>query len=137
MPVPYTYDDTRNTVDCRPHGVVVISEVVAFFDAVLADEDVREGAIEVVYISGVDDFQFSSAEAHVIPKKILEIRQRKGLQATVIIAEGDLHFGVARMIQILHELADENYPAKIIRSEVQLEDTLSALSRLEQQVRAE
>ena len=66
---------------------MVISEVVAFFDAVMADDDVREEAIEVVYIDGVDDFQFSSAEAALIPKKILELRQRKGLRATVFIAE--------------------------------------------------
>jgi hypothetical protein len=131
MPVPYTYDSIRNTVDCRPFGVVVISEVVAFFDAVLADDDVREGAIEVVSIGGVDDFQFSSVEARVIPGKILELRQRKGLHATVIIAEGDLHFGIARMIQILHELADEDYPARVIRREAQLENMLSELSGFE------
>ena len=129
MPVPYTYDSARNTIDCRPHGVVVISDVVAFFDAVLSNDEVREGAIEVVYIGGVDDFQFSSAEAGVIPQKILELRVQRGLRATVIIADGVLHYGIARMIQILHELADENYPARIIRSESQLENTLSELSR--------
>jgi len=128
MPVPYTYDSARNTIDCRPHGVVVISEVVAFFDAVLADDEVREGAIEVVYIDGVDDFQFSSAEAAVIPKKILELRAQRGLRATMFIAHGVLHYGIARMIQILHELADEDYPTRIVRSESQMAKTLSELS---------
>ena len=131
MPVPYTYDRVRNTVDCRPYGVVVISEVVAFFDAVLADEDVRAGAIEIVYIDGVDDFRFSSVEAGVIPEKILELRQQKGLRATVIIAAGTVHYGMARMIQILHELADDTYPAWIVRNEAQLENTLQELSTRE------
>ena len=124
MPVPYTYDSVRNTVDCRPYGAVVISEVVGFFNAVLADDDVRGGAIEVVYLNGVDDFQFSSAEAGVIPRKILEVRQQKGLRATVFIADGALHYGMARMIQTLHELADDNYPACIVRDEAELENTL-------------
>ena len=124
MPVPYTYDSVRNTVDCRPYGAVVISEVVGFFNAVLADDDVRGGAIEVVYLNGVDDFEFSSAEARVIPRKILEVRQQKGLLATVCIADGALHYGMARMMQTQHELADDNYPVWIVRDEAELENTL-------------
>ena len=76
----------------------------------------------------MDDFQFSSAEAAAIPKKILELRVQKGLRATMFIAHGVLHYGMARMIQILHELADENYPTRIVRSESQLVKTLSELS---------
>lgn len=128
MPVPYTYDRIRNTVDCRPFGAVVISEVAGFFDAVMADAEIVDGWIEVVYIEGVDDFRFSSSEAHTIPEKIRQLRDRKGLRGTVIIADSQLHFGMARMIQTLHELADDNYPTRVIRSEEELDGLLGELA---------
>lgn len=127
MPVSYTYDATENTLECVARGVVAISEVVDFFDAATADDGVGDGAIEVVYLDEVTDFRFSYAEARVIPHKVLALRRAKGVRATVIVAASDLHFGMARMIQIMDSLADPAYPVRIVRGAAQLPETLQGL----------
>ena len=126
MPVPYTFDPRQKTIDCRPHGDVQMAEVVEFFDSVLADEAVSTGAIEVVYLDGVDEFRFTAGDAHLIPVKISELRVRKGVIGTVFVAEGPLSFGMARMFTTLHEIADASHPVRIVRSALEAEAAIAA-----------
>lgn len=128
MPVSYTYNAARHTLDCVASGVVVISDVVAYFDAAGVDDDVAHGAIEVVYLDAVTDFRFSYQESRVIRDRVSELRKKKGVRATVLVAGTDAQYGMARMIGTQDSLADPEFPVRIIREEAELPATLEALA---------
>ena len=128
MPVDYQYDPKANIVHALPYAELSIAEIRGFFEALIQDDAVAFGSIEVVHFEKVDDFMFTSVEAQGIISALDLLRDEKGLRATVFVGERDLHFGVSRMLQILYELHDPVYPTSVVRREEELRSTIDDLS---------
>ena len=66
MPVDYQYDPKANIVHALPYAELSIAEIRGFFEALIQDDAVAFGSIEVVHFEKVDDFMFTSVEAQGI-----------------------------------------------------------------------
>ena len=56
MPVPYDYDQELNIVHARPYGEVRLLEILKFYQEILDDDEIAQGAIEVVHFENIKDF---------------------------------------------------------------------------------
>ena len=117
MPVNYEYDPNLNIVQTRPYGELSTLEVGAYFKEVLNNGEVRTEFVEVVNFENVENFLFSSDEASTITRLYKELKDSKKVRATVFICMADMHFGIARMMQILFEINIPEHAVYAVRNE--------------------
>ena len=117
MPVIYEYDSGLNTIHARPYGMLSILEIGNYFNEVTNDDEITTGIIEVVHFKNVKEFLFSSSDALIIPKLYREFKDTMRLRRTILIGESELHFGIARMLQIILEMNDIKSVVFVVRDE--------------------
>ncbi|MCP4164002.1 MAG: hypothetical protein GY760_28395 [Deltaproteobacteria bacterium] len=104
MPFKYDYEPVSKTINIRMFGETTVPEILKYCR--VGDGVVPE--IIVVHLEKVDNFLFNSDEASIIPVYYKNFKERKNIKGTVLVASSDLHFGVARMFQILFEINNED-----------------------------
>jgi hypothetical protein len=119
MTVSYEYDSALNIIHARPSDTLSIREIGSYFNDIMNERKIRQGIIEVVHFKNVDEFLFSSSEALIIPKMYGEFKERMKLKRTILIGESDIHFGIARMLQIIFEMKDIQRVVFAVRSETE------------------
>jgi hypothetical protein len=119
MPVIYEYDSSLNIIHARPYDTLSIREIGDYFNSITKDKDIRKGIIEVVHFMNVDEFLFSSSEALIIPKIYGEFKDKMKLKRTILIGKSDIHFGIARMLQIIFEMNELKGVVFAVRSETE------------------
>ncbi len=119
MPVKYEYDQNSNIVHTRPYGELSTSEMKVYFKELINDDEIKTGFVEVVHFENVENFLFSSNEASSIFELYNKLKENKRLRATVYIGERDIHFGVARMLETLHEINNQKDDVFVLRNEVE------------------
>ena len=119
MPVKYEYDSALNVIHAHPYDTLSIREIGNYYNDIKNDREIRKGIIEVVHFNKVDEFLFSSSEALIIPKIYGEFKEGKEIQRTILIGESDIHFGIARMLQIIFEMNDIQGVVFAVRSEIE------------------
>ena len=119
MPVKYVYDSVLNVIHAHPYDTLSIREIGNYFNDIKNDREIRKGIIEVVHFNKVDEFLFSSSEALIIPKIYGEFKEGMKIKRTILIGESDIHFGIARMLQIIFEMNDIQGIVFTVRSEIE------------------
>lgn len=117
MPIIYDYDSTTNTIHNRPYNTLSILEIGNYFNEVTNNDQIKSGIIEVVHFENVEEFLFSSSDALVIRKMYSEFKDKMKLKRTIIIGKSDMHFGIARMLQIIFEMNDVQGTVFAVRDE--------------------
>lgn len=98
MPVSFQYDRERMILNMRAVGVLTIDELLDYLYAVISDDTIEAGFIEVADFSAVQDLEISFGDTG--PFEDIWCRYLdKGCLATIVFAPGDLSFGVSRMFQ--------------------------------------
>ena len=127
MPVKYEYDSALNVIHAHPYDTISIREIGNYFNDIKNDRQIRKGIIEVVHFNKVDEFLFSSSEALIIPKMYGEFKEGLKLKRTVLIGESDIHFGIARMLQIIFEMNDIQGVVFAVRSEIEANELIQEI----------
>ena len=120
MPITYSFDQDRGLILTRVTDELSIAITEDYFTRLQQDEDCPENAIEIVDFSGVTDFAIHYGEMNKITNRYQSTKSTKGIRATVFNCTSELSYGIARMLQTLHELANEKHVVIITRSQENL-----------------
>ena len=124
MPIEYDYDPNTNIIHAYPYADLSVADIKQYLDDIIHDDSIADWPIGVVYFDKVDNFQFSSKDAINITTPVSNLREKKHIKATIFVGKSDLHFGIARMMQILHELNDPNYKTYAVRTDEELHNAI-------------
>lgn len=117
MPLRYEYDQDQNIVNTYPYGELTTLEIADYFKEMIKDDGIRIGFIEVVNFKDVENFRFSYDEAASILRAYNALNDEKNVRATIFIAEIDMHYGMSRMLQTLHEINNSGDNMFVVRTE--------------------
>ncbi|MEQ9400209.1 MAG: hypothetical protein RJQ04_13690 [Longimicrobiales bacterium] len=129
MPARYTFDPVTRTVEITCSGILTLGEIVQYFEDLAADDAVTAGVIEVVDLTGVDDFAVSSSEASGIPGAFNQVQAEKSIEATFLLGSSDANFGVGRMIQSYFHSRLPDHPIEVVRSRAEVDARLREMGR--------
>ena len=120
MPITYSFDQDQGLILTRVTDELSIALTEDYFARLQQDEDCPENAIEIVDFSGVTDFAIHYREMSKITNKYQSTKSKKGIRATVFNCTSELSYGIARMLQTLHEIANEKHDVIVTRSPEEL-----------------
>lgn len=121
MTIEYDIDKEGLKIETFPKGVLDLKETIDYFDRLQKDNRVKHGAIEIVYFKRVTDFQFSFSEGENITRSYQKPELIQKIVVTVFVCETDLAYGIGRMLQALHEIANPEHKVLVVRSENDIE----------------
>ena len=120
----YEYDATTNIVHVKPKGVMHVADIEGYASALLEDESVQSGYIEVVDFSGLEDViadAYSFIGVETIFKKLSE---QKNFTGSVAIVPTDYIYGMIRMLTVSFQ---QVAPMLYIKSEDELPAAIEQL----------
>ena len=127
MPIRYDYDQGQNIVNTYPYGELKTLEIADYFKEMIKDDEIRIGFIELVNFENVENFRFSYDEAENILKAYNALNDEKKVKATVFIAERDMHYGMSRMLQTLHEINNSGDNMFVVRTEEEAKQVIAEI----------
>ena len=127
MPTKYEYDPYLNIINVFPYGELSPLDIVAYFEEIINDDQIKNGCIEVVHFHNIDNFLFSSNEASEIADLYVEVKERKNVVATILIGKTDLQFGLARMMELLLEMGIEEHAIYTVRSDEEADKVIKKM----------
>lgn len=131
MPVKYEYDSESNILNTRPYGLLSQQEVDDYFIEVMNNNEIKDRFIEVINFVNIDRFLFSSYEILEISGTYHAYKEKKKIVATILICEEIMHFGMAGMMQILHQVNYASDEVFIVRKQEEADKLVKDLkSRL-------
>lgn len=122
MSITYRYDPALHAVVTTVKGVANGSDAIANLEKVLSDEDLPDGFIDIVDLSGADDITIEPSDAATIISMVSNLRTKKGLRGTVFFAPSDQAFAIAQMFK--GGLGASGITAKVLRNWDQLTDVV-------------
>lgn len=129
MPVVYDYDPVENIVHAWCDGYLSIAEIDHYFSDVGADDRIKSGVTEFIHLETVENFDFPSQTAAEIPRRFDKTRRIKQIETSILIAPGDLQFGLARMVQAFFENHLPEHGYFVVRSRSEAEGIKRARDR--------
>lgn len=127
MPIAYAFDQEQGLILTRVTGELSIDLTQDYFSRLQRDQDCPAKAIEIVDFSGVTDFAIDYGEMSNITNTYQRTKSTQGILATVFNCPSELSYGIARMLQTLHELANEHHVVIITRSREELTRCIAKL----------
>ena len=127
MSIRYEYCADLNIVHTYPFGEHTTHDAFTHFKCLTADDCIKSGFIDVVHFETVENFVFRSAEAKQIPRVHNELKAIKTVLAIIFITDTPIQFGMARMMQTLHELNDPDDKVFVVKSEQEAEEVIQEL----------
>ena len=127
MPITYSFDQERRLVVTKVTGELTVALTEDYFSRLQHDGNCPEEAIEIVDFSGVTDFALHYGEMSRITQRYQSTKSTRDVRATVFNCTSDLSYGVARMLQALHEIANEEHTVIITRSQEELTKSIEDL----------
>jgi hypothetical protein len=127
MPITYSFDQERRLIVTKVIGELTIALTEDYFSRLQQDSNCPEDAIEIVDFSGATDFALHYGEMSKITQRYQGTKSTMDIRATVFNCTSDLSYGIARMLQILHEIANEKHTVIITRSQEELSKSIEDL----------
>ena len=127
MPIRYEYDQDQNIVNTHPYDELSTLEIADYFIEMIKDEEIRMGFIELVNFKNVENFLISFNEAGKIIKAYNALNEVKNIRATIFITERDMHYGMARMLQTLHEINHSGENMFVVRTEERAKQVITEI----------
>ncbi len=101
--IRYTYVAEENIVHVYPGASLTFEAMRAYVDAILADERIADGFIELVHFDIVDEFSWKYAQTEKILNLFKRLHTKKRQMGTIFLVDTSLQLGMARMIQAIFE----------------------------------
>ena len=127
MPIDYSFDPEARLILTRVTGALTIALTEDYFKRLGLDGGCPAEAIEVVDFSGVSDFAIQFGEMRKITEMYQTTKRTRRILATVFHCNSDLSYGIARMLKTLHQIANEEHPVTVTRSEEERDRCIEAL----------
>ena len=127
MPITYSFDQERRLVLTKVSGALTIAITLDYFVRLQQDKDCPERAIEIVDFSDVTDFVLGYGEMQEITQKYQSTKSTRDILATAFTCTSVLSYGIARMLQALHEITNEKHNVIITRSQEELAECVQNL----------
>ena len=127
MPIRYEYDQDQNIVNTYPYGELTTLEIADYFIEMIKDDEIRIGFIELVNFENVENFLISYNEAEKIIKAYNALNEVKNVRATIFITERDFHYGMAHMLQTLHEMNNSGDNMFVVRTEERAKQVITEI----------
>ena len=116
MPVNYSYIRENHTIDIYCSGCLTITEINQYFIDIDNDDGIPRETIEIVDLTGVNDFPVTSIEASAMPALYRKAHDGKAIQGTILIGAGEANYGMARMIQTYFNSIMPGHAFIVVRS---------------------
>ena len=120
MPITYTCDRDRQLILTKVDGVLDAAKTTEYFARLQQDPECPDDAIEIVDFTDVTDFTLQYSEMRAITQKYQSTKWTKKILATIFNCTSDLSYEIGRMLQALHQVANEQHIVHIARSEEEL-----------------
>ena len=127
MPITYSFDQERRLIVTKVIGELTTALTEDYFARVDQDMNCPEAAIEIVDFSGVTDFAMNYGDMRKITQRYQRTKSTRDVQATFFNCTFDLSYGVARMLQTLHQIANAKHTVIITRSQEELDNCIEEL----------
>lgn len=127
MQIDYNVCQNGLKIEAFPKGVLDIKTTIEYFGKITNDKRIKQGAIEIVNFKEVSDFQISYLESEKITSSYQEPKSLQKIKATIFVCETDLAFGIGRMLEAVHEIANPNHKVLVVRLKSELEDVIKKL----------
>ncbi len=124
MPIDYTVSEDGKFVYTTPSGVLNIEDTLQYFTELSADKRLKHGCIEIVCFSQVTEFQLTYTESEAITLSYQGPKRERKISSTIFVCESDLAYGIGRMLQTLHEIANPEHIVIVVRSKEALEQQI-------------
>ena len=111
MPINYSFDQEQGLILTNVTGKLSIAITEDYFERLHQDKECPERAIEVVDFSNVTDFAIQYGEMKRITETYQHAKLTKGILATIFNCSSNLSYGIARMLQTLHEIGESAFQA--------------------------
>jgi len=122
--IDYHVSQDGQRINTFPKGVLNINETIDYFNRLTGDPAIKEGAVEIVDFKYVTDFKLSYVESKRITESYQGAKNKRLIHRTVFICETDMAYGIGRMLQTLHDIANPNHEVVLVRSKSELETIL-------------
>ena len=113
--VKFDYDNVNRMIHVYPGEWLALPLVRNYFNAILDDDNIEPGFVEIVHFDSIKSFDLSSNDAIELKGLATRIVEKKQQRGVIIIATSILQFGMARMMLTIVE--GDAIPTIIVRSE--------------------
>ena len=127
MPITYSFDQERRLVLTKVSGALTIAITTDYFARLQQDKNCPERAIEIVDFSDVTDFALQYGEMNAITQRYQSTKSTRDIWATIFSCTSEISYGIARMLQTLHEITNEKHNVIITRSQEELAECVEEL----------
>lgn len=124
MSIRFKHDSTSNTVHVAPPRILDLAGIRQYVDAVLNDDEISPGFVEIVDFSEIEDFTFSYRQGVALKTLFARLQKEKGWMGTVALAPTDFQFGMLRMYSVLVGPVVE---VRVVRDSTEIPAAVSAL----------
>ena len=121
MSIAYEVEENGLQIYAFPKGILDIGKTLDYFEQLKDDSRIRQGAIEIVDFREVTDFRISYLESQKITTSYQQPKAIRRIKATIFVCETDLAYGIGRMLQTLHEIANRDHKVVLLRSEKEVD----------------
>ena len=126
MPIEYTVSLDGLRIEAFPKDLLDIHQTVEYFDSLQNDNQIKPGAIEIVYFTHVTDFKISYIEAEKITKRYQGPKSKQMIDATIFVCKTDLAYGIGRMLKTFHEIMNPKHKVVVVRSVTEINNAINA-----------
>lgn len=98
MAIATEFDASNAVLWVRPSSTFSIAELTDYFTISVADQRLAQPFVEVVSLSGVDDFNLRVDELQTTAPLLGRFIDETGVEATIFVGAPGLQFGVANML---------------------------------------
>lgn len=128
MSFAYAYDAIQKIVHAKAEGVLTADDGLDYLNAVIADENIAPGFVELFDVEAVDDLQLEYEDTTPFAD-IWRQYQAKGCAGTIIYAPTDVNFELMRTAQATIPSADEagKTPLVVVRTREEIVEQLGRI----------
>jgi hypothetical protein len=127
MSIKYNVSQDGLRIETFPEGVLDFQKTIDYFERLKIDNRIKKGAIEIVNFNKVTDYKISYLESEKITQTYQSPKETQIIDATIFLCETELAFGIGRMLQTFHEIANPNHKVMVVKSEGELEDVIKTV----------
>ena len=127
MPIEYDIVQNGLRIATFPKGELDFKTTVNYFDKLMKDKRIKQGAIEIVYFKDVTDFKISHKDGDGIAESYKEPKGLRLIKATIFVCETFIAYGIGRTLQAFHEMINPDHIVHVVKSESELEDIIKEI----------
>ena len=129
MPIEYEVSQDGKRIDVSPKSFLDAKQTIEYFKKLEFDPSIKPNAIEIVDFNEVTDFRMSYLDSQEITQSYQKLKSVQSISVTIFIAKSTVAFGISRMFQALHEIANPEHKVFIVKTNAELDELITELQQ--------